>query len=289
MYTYVMGGTTHTVRGAFAFVTHPAHGYLVEAEYKSGDHVGDKTLACSLGHAYSASASHGTSADFTAGAGFEHTDAFGASFGGSGSYGVGFGMAAENTASVLSADLTPDQMEVKTLAGNFKAVVADDNTATSVNEACNCYVSAKLYNFLLIIGTILGTFNGLLYAAASCVKFHAARYTDLNIDGRNSESVKDFLRDDLPRISRSMHVLSAIGYIAHLGLGLTWAITRAAEQLTVDWYSTRERSDAIIGKINHVTPTSLQQRGITGEKFLNLVSSGMDTAHIKSNVNETHT
>jgi len=289
MYTYVMGGTTHTVRGAFAFVTHPANGYLLEAEYKSADHLGDKTLASSLGQAYSASAGFGTSADFTAGAGFEHTDAFGASFGGSGSYGVGFGMAAENTASALSADLTPDQMEVKTLFGNYKAVVADDNTATSVNEACNCYVSIKLYNFLLIIGTILGTFNGLLYATASAIKFHAARYTDLNIEGKNDEAVKAFLRDDLPRISRSMHVLSAIGYAAHLGLGLTWAITRVAEQLTIDWFSARKRSDAIIGKIEHVTPGSLQRRGFTGENFLNLVSTGIDTAHVKSNASETHT
>jgi type VI secretion system secreted protein VgrG len=288
MYTYVMGGTTHTVRGAFAFVTHPAEGYLLEAEYKSSDHIGDKTLACSLGHAYSASASHGTSADFTAGAGFEHTDAFGASFGGSGSYDVGFGLSAANTASILDVDLTPTDVEVKTPGGTFNAAPSNDEADALKNESSNGIVSAKLAGFLVSIGVVLQTFNIRLYQAASMIKFHAARYTDLNIAGKNDEAVKAFLRDDLPRISRSMHILSAIGYAAHLALGAAWAITRVAEFLTLDWLGSRDYTDPIVGKINHVTPTSLQRRGVTGEQFMNLVSTGMDTSHNKINPNENH-
>lgn len=288
MYTYVMGGTTHTVRGAFAFVTHPAEGYLLEAEYKSSDHLGDKTLVCSLGHAYSASASHGTSADFTAGAGFEHTDAFGAAFGGSGSYGVGFGISAANTAAVLDVDMTPSNVEVKTPGGTYEASPSSDVANALDNESSNSIVSAKLVGFLQGMAVVLQIFNSLLYAAASMIKFHAARYTDLNIAGNDSEAVKAFLRDDLPRISRSMHILSAIGYAAHLALGATWAITRAIEQWTLDWLGSRTLKTAITGVVEHMTPASLQRRGASGEQYLNLTSTGTDTTHNKINPSENH-
>jgi hypothetical protein len=288
MYTYVMGGTTHTVRGKFAFVTHPAEGYLLEAEYKSSDYIGDKTLVCSLGHAYSASATHGTSCDFTAGASFGHSESFDTGFSMSGSYDVGFGMSASSTGSLFGMDMSPTGIEVSTAGATFKGDLLDDNAYNVANESSNPINDATLQALLQGIGLVLQIFNGLIYAAVEMIKLHAERFTDLNITGKDSEAVKAFLRDDMPRISRALHILSGIGFIAHLAVGAGWAIFRATGLATVDWLFGRSFQSAVTGQLENFTPGSLQRRGASGEQDLQLTSTGTDTAHTKMNSNEGH-
>jgi len=229
MYTYVMGGTTHTVRGKFAFVTHPAAGYLVEASYKGQTLASGEHLTAALSQGIGTSASIGVSADYDVSAGFSSALNFDASVGVGGSYSVGLSIGAESAAS-FNVSLDPQNLTVSTPITKYQASFMNDYSYTVSNTAGNLAAEGRKTGMLTGFAITLGVVNGLVVTASELMAFSAAYFSD---QGEEAEDeVKSFLKGTMPALSFAIIALTGLAYVLQLLLGTIWAYSRTAEWAT---------------------------------------------------------
>jgi len=215
---YVMGGTTKTVRGSFAYVKHPKDDAFVSAEYNSSDSVFGRVKA---------SASQGKSASMHEGVSTGITAAMSASLGVglNNSINLGGGLSLSASSPVSSGlsltGITMSNLKNAKVDGIFGKLEATGSTesinASKVILASDCTLAAadkgwksKLATKTLMVET----------AAAAVAATATAVVTGLgksNID--DSEDTKDFLSNDLIKLSDGLQVALAALY----GLGLAVA------------------------------------------------------------------
>ena len=215
---YVMGGTTKTVRGSFAYVKHPKDDAFISAEFKSSDSVFGRVKA---------TASQGKSASMHEGVSTGITAAMGVSLGvglsNSINLGGGLGISAS---SPVSSDLSLTGIKMSNLKnanvdGIFgkleatsstqsinagKIILASDSAAAATDKGLKSKLATK--------AALVETGAAAVAAAATAVVAGLGKAT---ID--DAEDTKDFLSNDLIKLSDGLQVSLAALY----GLGLAVA------------------------------------------------------------------
>jgi type VI secretion system secreted protein VgrG len=112
---YVMGGTTWTVRGSFAYVEHPVTGQLIAAEWKRAWLGIGRTTTVARSQADSYTMSSSTS--FGLSTGFDYTSGVSSSIGASGSIGNSMSAGISAGFSILNGDFEGDTFTVNSFFG----------------------------------------------------------------------------------------------------------------------------------------------------------------------------